>query len=71
MVARTHPEPTAGLLLRFDRDGEEPERRRATDGSHAVLIATAMLIERRRLLIGDKLSVLGADGDDDEGLSPR
>ena len=60
MVARVRPDPT-GLLLRFDRNGKEPERLRADDGRDALLFALAMLIKHGRLLVGDKLSVLAAD----------
>ena len=62
MVARVRPDPT-GLMLRFDRDGEEPERRRADDGRDALLFALAMLIKHGRLLVGDTLSVVAADTD--------
>jgi hypothetical protein len=64
MVARTSPQPD-GLLLRLDRDGEEPECLRADDGRDALLFALAMLIEHGRLLVGDKLSVAAADDDTD------
>jgi hypothetical protein len=64
MVARARPQPD-GLTLRFDRDGEEPERLRADDGREALLFALAMLIKRGRLLVGDNLSVLAADDDTD------
>jgi hypothetical protein len=50
-------------MLRFDRNGEEPERLRADDGRDA-LFALAMLIKHGRLLVGDKLSVLSADDHD-------
>lgn len=65
MVARARPQPD-GLLLRFDCDGEEPEKLRADDGRDALLFALAMLIKHGRLLVGDRLSVLSATkGDDD------
>jgi hypothetical protein len=64
MVARTRPQPD-GLMLRFDRNGEEPERLRADDGRDALLFALAMLIKHGRLLVGDKLSVAAADDDAD------
>lgn len=64
MVARVRPDPT-GLLLRFDRNGQEPERLQADDGRDALLFALAILIKHGRLLIGDKLSVVAADDDTD------
>ena len=64
MVARARPQPD-GLLLRFDRDGEEPEKLRADDGRDALLFELAMLIKHGRLLVGDKLSVHAADDDTD------
>jgi hypothetical protein len=63
MVARVRPDPT-GLMLRFDRDGEEPERLRAEDGRDALLLAVSMLLKHGRLLVGDRLSVLAAHDDD-------
>jgi hypothetical protein len=64
MVARTRHQPE-GLMLRFDCDGEEPERLRADDRRDALLFALAMLIKHGRLLVGDTLSVLAADDDTD------
>jgi hypothetical protein len=64
MVARVRAEPT-GLLLRFDRRGEEPERLRADDGRDALLFAISMLLKHGRSLVGDKLSVVAADDDTD------
>jgi hypothetical protein len=64
MVARARPQPD-GLMLRFDRNGEEPERLRADDGRDALLFALVMLIKHGRLLVGDKLSVVAADDDTD------
>jgi hypothetical protein len=63
MVARTRPQPD-GLMLRLDRDGEQPERLRADDGRDALLFAMAMLLKHGRLMIGDRLSVLAADDHD-------
>ena len=42
MVARPRPQPHG---LRFDRNGEEPDRLRADDGRDALLFALAMLIK--------------------------
>ena len=64
MVARARPDPT-GLLLRFDRNGEEPERLRADDGRDALLFAIAMLTKHGRLLVGDTLRVFAADSEDE------
>jgi hypothetical protein len=63
MVARVRPD-RRGLVLRFDRDGEEPERLRADDGRDALLFAISTLLKHGRLLVGDRLSVLAADDDD-------
>ena len=63
MVARARPQPD-GLLLRFDRHGDEPECLRADDGRDALLFALAMLIKHGRLLVGDKLSVVVTADDD-------
>jgi hypothetical protein len=59
MVARTRREPEA-LILQFERDGEEPVRKLARSGRQALLYAVGMLIERTRLMAGDRLSVLRA-----------
>jgi hypothetical protein len=64
MVARARPDST-GLLLRFGRDREEPERLRADDGRDALLFAIAMPIKHGRLLVGDKLTVPTTDDDTD------
>jgi hypothetical protein len=58
--ARREPEV---LLLQFERDGEEPERKLARGGRQALLYAVGMLIEHTRLMAGDRLSVRSADGE--------
>jgi hypothetical protein len=63
MIARERPDPTA-LMLRFDRDGEEPERLRGGDSRDALVFAISMRLKHGRLFVGDKLSVLAAADDD-------
>jgi len=63
MVARTRHEPDA-LVLSFERDGAEPERKLAKGSHQALLYAVGMLIEHDELLVGDRLSVKAADDDD-------
>ena len=62
MPAHIKPEPGV-LLLVLNRDGEEPQTRRAVGGEQALLFAVAMLIERRQLRSGDLLMVQGLDGE--------
>ncbi len=62
MPARIRREPEA-LLLQFERDGEEPERKLARGGRQALLYAVGMLIGHSRLMGGDRLSVRSADGE--------
>jgi hypothetical protein len=68
-------EPT-GLLVVFERDGEDPETQLvmglsdpARAGERALIYALNMLARRQRLQLGDKLSVV-PDGAD-VPLSPR
>ena len=49
------------LLLRFERDGSEPETKLARGGRQALLYAVGLLIGHTRLMAGDKLSVHAAD----------
>jgi|GraSoi2013_100cm_1033763.scaffolds.fasta_scaffold225209_1 hypothetical protein len=62
MAARTRREPDA-LLLQFERDGEEPERKLAHGGRQALLFAIGMLIGHTRLMAGDRLTVSAADSE--------
>ena len=64
MPVHTRHEPGA-LLLVLNRDGEEPQSRRAVGGEQALLFAVAMLIECRQLRTGDLLMVQGLDGETD------
>jgi hypothetical protein len=58
MPAYTRLEPDAVMLI-FQRDGEETETEVVTGGGERVLLfALAMLIRRRRLRDGDRLSVV-------------
>jgi hypothetical protein len=56
MPGHTRREPDA-LLLMLERDGEEPQTRRAVGGEQALLFAMTMLIDCRRLRVGDRLTV--------------
>jgi hypothetical protein len=50
-------DPDAFTLV-FERDGEEPETRLVVgDGERVLLHAVGLLIQRRRLHIGDRLTV--------------
>ena len=64
MPAHIKREPGA-LLIVLNRDGEEPQSRRAVGGEQALLFAVAMLIECRQLRTGDLLMVQGLDGETD------
>ena len=64
MPVHIRHEPGA-LLIVLNRDGEEPQTRRAVDGEQALLFAVAMLIECRRLRTGDLLIVQDTDGETD------
>jgi hypothetical protein len=49
------------IAIVFERDGEEPETRLVRgDGERMLLYAVTMLIQRRRLHVGDRLSVRAA-----------
>jgi hypothetical protein len=50
------------LLIVFERDGEEPERRRAAGSEQACLFAVRLLIDQRALRVGDRLSVRDGSG---------
>ena len=56
------PEPGA-LLIVLNRDGEEPQSRRAVGGEQALLFAVATLVECGHLRIDDLLMVQGLDGE--------
>jgi hypothetical protein len=56
MPVHIRHEPDA-LLIVLERDGEEPATRRANGGEQALLFAVAMLIDCRRLRVGDRLTV--------------
>jgi hypothetical protein len=64
MPVHIRHEPGA-LLIVLNRDGEEPQTRRAVGGEQALLFAVAMLIECRRLRTGDLLIVQDTDGETD------
>jgi hypothetical protein len=57
-------EPDA-LLIVFERDGEETETRRANGGEQACLFAVRVLIDHRRLRVGDRLTVRDPGADDE------
>ena len=60
MPAYVQLDPNA-VMIEFDRNGEEPETRLVRgDGERVLLYAVTMLIQRRRLHVGDKLSVRAA-----------
>ena len=68
MVGRTQPEPHAAAIV-FERNGEEPETRLVEgDGERVLLFAVTMLIQRRRLHVGDRLTIRPPT--DDEGDIP-
>jgi hypothetical protein len=56
MVARCRPEP-GRLVVAFERDGDEPIRLEAADGRTALGRAVGILLARRALLPGDRLTV--------------
>ena len=57
MPVHIRPEPDA-VVIQFDRHGEEPETRLVQgDGERVLLFAIAMLIDRRRLFVGDRLTI--------------
>jgi hypothetical protein len=60
MSVHVKPEPDA-LLIVFERDGEEPATRQASGGEQACLFAVRMLIDHRRLRVGDRLTVKGGE----------
>jgi hypothetical protein len=55
MVARTSP--LHGLAVAFHRGGEEIDREVVETGELAVLAGTAILLRRKALQDGDKLTV--------------
>jgi hypothetical protein len=62
MVARTRPEPNA-LVVRFSRDGEQPDEMLARDGQQAWRHAVMLIAKREWLLSGDSLTVRRTDED--------
>jgi hypothetical protein len=70
VVARTHPEPH-GLVVRFTSNGEEPIVEHAHDAREALWRAVSILIARRTLLAGDRLSIHAGDAGEDEVISER
>jgi hypothetical protein len=52
-------------LIVLNRDGEEPQTRRAIGGEQALLFAVSMLIECRQLRTGDLLIVQSLDREAD------
>lgn len=56
MVARCRPDP-ARLVVVFERDGEPPIRLEAGDGRTALGHAVGILLARRALLVGDRLTI--------------
>jgi hypothetical protein len=60
------------LVVSFERDGEAPETQvvlglstdRTRAGERALLYAVSMLVNRRLLMAGDKLTVRADDGAD-------
>jgi hypothetical protein len=67
VYARSEPD---SLVVEFARDGEAPETQlvlglsvdRARAGERALVYAIGMLINRRLLLVGDRLTVRAGDG---------
>jgi len=55
-------EPGA-LLVVLNRDGEEPQTRRAVGGEQALLFAISLLIGCRQLRTGELLILQGLDGE--------
>jgi hypothetical protein len=77
--ARSAPD---SLVVEFSRDGEAPETQlvlglksdRARVGERALVYAIGMLVSRRLLLVGDRLTVRAGDGVDlaaNENEPPR
>ncbi len=64
MPVHIRHEPDA-LLIVLNRDGEEPQSRRAVGGEQALLFAVAMLTDCRQLRSGDLLIVQSLDGEAD------
>jgi hypothetical protein len=57
-------DPDAFAIV-FERDGEEPETRLvAGDSERVLLYAVTMLVQRRRLHVGDRLTVRAATDED-------
>jgi hypothetical protein len=52
---------TNAFAIVFERDGEEPETRIVVgDGERVLLYAVTMLVQHRRLHVGDRLTVRAA-----------
>jgi hypothetical protein len=57
MVARTKPEPDA-LVIQFDRDGQEPEKKLVVGSGERVLLhAIGVLIRQGALRLHDRLTI--------------
>jgi hypothetical protein len=59
-VAGVTQEPDA-LAVVFERTGEAAVRIAVTDGDKAILRAVSILLERRPLQVGDRLTIEAAD----------
>jgi hypothetical protein len=64
MPVHVQIEPDAFMII-FERDGEEPETQLVVgDGERVLLFAVSLLVRRRRLHIGDHLTVRAATDDE-------
>jgi hypothetical protein len=64
MPVHVQIEPDAFMII-FERDGEEPETQLVIgDGERVLLFAVSLLVRRRRLHIGDRLTVRAATEDE-------
>jgi hypothetical protein len=64
MPVHVQIEPDAFMII-FERDGEEPETQLVIgDGERVLLFAVSLLVRRRRLHIGDRLTVRAATDDE-------
>jgi hypothetical protein len=55
-------EPTA-LVVVFERESEEPERLIAANGRQALAQAFGLLVSRRELQAGDRLTIKATDSE--------
>jgi hypothetical protein len=64
MPAHIRPEPSAAAIV-FERDGEDPETWLVHgDGERLLLYAVTVLIQRRRLHVGDRVTIRAQTDDD-------